>query len=85
MPTCSISSILPAIGSSARDIIAILENLRAAHALNAEIETIAVPYAAKVIRELFMNSAYAGSMGINTVPLSELYAGLTASSGTPVA
>ena len=32
------------------------------------------PYAAKVIRELFMNSAYAGRMGINTVPLSELYA-----------
>jgi squalene-associated FAD-dependent desaturase len=45
-----------------------------ASALNAEIETIAVPYAAKVIRELFMNSAYAGAMGINTVPLSELYA-----------
>jgi squalene-associated FAD-dependent desaturase len=47
-----------------------------ASALNAEIETIAVPYAAKVIRELFMNSAYAGAMGINTVPLSELYAGV---------
>jgi zeta-carotene desaturase len=45
-----------------------------ASALNAEIETIAVPYAAKVIRELFMNSAYAGSMGMNTVPLSALYA-----------
>jgi zeta-carotene desaturase len=44
-----------------------------ASALNAEIETIAVPYAAKVIRELFMNSALAGRMGINTVPLSELY------------
>ena len=49
-----------------------------ASALNAEIETIAVPYAAKVIRELFMNSAYAGSMGINTVPLSQLYAGVPA-------
>lgn len=49
-----------------------------ASALNAEIETIAVPYAAKVIRELFMNSAYAGAMGINTVPLSELYAGVPA-------
>ncbi|HVU46446.1 MAG TPA: hydroxysqualene dehydroxylase HpnE, partial [Terracidiphilus sp.] len=49
-----------------------------ASALNAEIETIAVPYAAKVIRELFMNSAYAGSMGINMVPLSELYAGVPA-------
>jgi len=47
-----------------------------ASALNAEIEHIALPYAAKVIRELFMNSAYAGRMGINTVPLSELYAGV---------
>jgi squalene-associated FAD-dependent desaturase len=45
-----------------------------ASALNAEIESIAVPYAAKVIRELFMNSADAGKMGINTVPLSDLYA-----------
>src|SRR5271169_669312 len=32
---------------------------------------------AKVIRELFMNSASAGSMGMSTVPLSELYAGAT--------
>jgi zeta-carotene desaturase len=47
-----------------------------ASALNAEIESIAVPYAAKVIRELFMNSAEAGRMGINTVPLSQLYAGV---------
>lgn len=47
-----------------------------ASALNAEIEQIAVPYAAKVIRELFMNSAEAGRMGINSVPLSELYAGV---------
>ena len=47
-----------------------------ASALNAEIEHIAVPYAAKVIRELFMNSAEAGRMGISTVPLSELYAGV---------
>jgi squalene-associated FAD-dependent desaturase len=47
-----------------------------ASALNAEIEHIALPYAAKVIRELFMNSAYAGRMGINTVPLSDLYAGV---------
>jgi zeta-carotene desaturase len=45
-----------------------------ASALNAEIEEIAVPYAAKVVRELFMNSAVAGSMGMSTVPLSELYA-----------
>ena len=47
-----------------------------ASALNAEIEHIAVPYAAKEIRELFMNSAEAGRMGINSVPLSELYGGL---------
>jgi len=46
-----------------------------ASALNADIENIAVPYAAKVIRELFMNSADAGAMGMSTVPLSELYAG----------
>ncbi len=46
-----------------------------ASALNADIENIAVPYAAKVIRELFMNSAEAGCMGMSTVPLSELYAG----------
>ena len=46
-----------------------------ASALNADLDTIALPYAAKVIRELFMNSAEAGSMGMSTVPLSELYAG----------
>lgn len=46
-----------------------------ASALNAEIENIAVHYGAKVIRELFMNSAQAGAMGMSTVPLSELYAG----------
>lgn len=49
-----------------------------ASALNAEIESIALPYAAKVIRELFMNSAEAGKMGINTVPLTELYANVPA-------
>ena len=48
-----------------------------ASALNAEIDTIAMPYAAKVIRELFMNSAFAGSMGMSTMPLSQLYAGVT--------
>jgi zeta-carotene desaturase len=48
-----------------------------ASALNAEIDAIAVPYAAKVIRELFLNSAQAGSMGMSTLPLSELYAGVT--------
>ena len=46
-----------------------------ASALNADIDSIALPYAAKVIRELFMNSAEAGSMGMSTVPLGELYAG----------
>jgi zeta-carotene desaturase len=46
-----------------------------ASALNADVDSIALPYAAKVIRELFMNSAQAGSMGMSTVPLSELYAG----------
>ena len=46
-----------------------------ASALNAEIDTIAVPYAAKVIRELFLNSTQAGAMGMSSVPLSELYAG----------
>jgi zeta-carotene desaturase len=48
-----------------------------ASALNAEIDEIALPYAAKVIRELFMNSAFAGSMGMSTVPLSQLYARVT--------
>jgi squalene-associated FAD-dependent desaturase len=47
-----------------------------ASALNAEIDAISVPYAAKVIRELFLNSVQAGSMGMSTVPLSELYAGV---------
>ncbi|MGB8259569.1 MAG: hydroxysqualene dehydroxylase HpnE [Terracidiphilus sp.] len=47
-----------------------------ASALNAEIDQIALPYAAKVLRELFMNSAWAGAMGMSTVPLSALYAGV---------
>ena len=46
-----------------------------ASALNADLDVIALPYAAKVIRELFMNSAEAGSMGMSTVPLSKLYSG----------
>jgi zeta-carotene desaturase len=46
-----------------------------ASALNADLDSIALPYAAKVIRELFMNSAEAGSMGMSMVPLSDLYAG----------
>jgi len=49
-----------------------------ASALNAYIDSIALPYAAKVIRELFMYSAEAGSMGMSTVPLSDLYAGAQA-------
>ncbi len=44
-----------------------------ASALNADLDQIAQPYAAKVIRELFLNSAYAGAMGMSRVPLSELY------------
>ncbi|MGH9599727.1 MAG: hydroxysqualene dehydroxylase HpnE, partial [Terracidiphilus sp.] len=46
-----------------------------ASALNADLDSIAVSYAAKVVRELFMNSAAAGRMGLSTVPLSDLYAG----------
>ncbi len=46
-----------------------------ASALNADLDAISVPYAAKVIRELFMNSAEAGAMGMSSVPLSELYDG----------
>jgi zeta-carotene desaturase len=46
-----------------------------ASALNGDVDVIALPYAAKVIRELFLNSAEAGSMGMSTVPLSELYSG----------
>ena len=48
-----------------------------ASALNAEIDQIGLPYAAKVIRELFMNSALAGSMGMSKLPLSELYRPVT--------
>lgn len=48
-----------------------------ASALNAELDSIALPYAAKVIRELFMNSAYAGSMGLSALPLSGLYSSVT--------
>jgi squalene-associated FAD-dependent desaturase len=44
-----------------------------ASALNAELDQIAVPYAFKVIRELFLNSAAAGAMGMSRIPLSQLY------------
>jgi zeta-carotene desaturase len=46
-----------------------------ASALNSELDHISLPYATKVMRELFLNSAYAGSMGMSRVPLSDLYAG----------
>jgi squalene-associated FAD-dependent desaturase len=46
-----------------------------ASALNADVDEISLPYAAKVIRELFLNSAQAGAMGMSSVPLSELYGG----------
>jgi zeta-carotene desaturase len=46
-----------------------------ASALNADLDQISFPYAAKVIRELFLNSARAGAMGMSRVPLSELYEG----------
>lgn len=45
-----------------------------ASALNADLDTIALPYAAKVIRELFLASAAAGRMGMARVPLAELHA-----------
>jgi zeta-carotene desaturase len=47
-----------------------------ASALNADLDSIALPYAAMVIRGLFMNSAEAGAMGMSKVPLSQLYAPL---------
>jgi zeta-carotene desaturase len=46
-----------------------------ASALNADVDEIALPYAAKVIRELFLNSAAAGTMGMSSAPLNELYSG----------
>jgi zeta-carotene desaturase len=47
-----------------------------ASALNAELQTISVPYAAMVIRGLFMDSVFGGAMGMSRVPLSDLYAGI---------
>ncbi|HEX3731234.1 MAG TPA: hydroxysqualene dehydroxylase HpnE [Opitutaceae bacterium] len=46
-----------------------------ASALNADLESVSLAYGAKVVRELFLNSAEAGRMGVSTVPLGELYAG----------
>jgi zeta-carotene desaturase len=42
-------------------------------ALNEELDQIAVPYAAQVIRESFLKSEAAGRMGIPMVPLTDLY------------
>jgi squalene-associated FAD-dependent desaturase len=42
-------------------------------ALNEDIDLISVPYAAQVVRESFLKSRAAGSMGIPTVPLTDLY------------
>jgi squalene-associated FAD-dependent desaturase len=42
-------------------------------ALNEDLDRIAVPYAAQVVRESFLKSAGAGKMGLPTVPLTELY------------
>jgi squalene-associated FAD-dependent desaturase len=46
-----------------------------ASALNADLDSIAVPDAAHVMQQVFLNSAEAGNMGMSTVPLSELYSG----------
>jgi squalene-associated FAD-dependent desaturase len=48
-----------------------------ASALNADLDAIAVPYAVKIVREGFLNTAGGGSMGMSRVPLSELYGGVT--------
>ena len=42
-------------------------------ALNEDLDRVAVPHAAQVIRESFLKSAEAGRMGVPTVPLTELY------------
>jgi squalene-associated FAD-dependent desaturase len=42
-------------------------------ALNEDLDQVAVPYAAQVVRESFLKSAAAGRMGIPTVPLTDLY------------
>lgn len=49
-----------------------------ASALNGDLDEIGLNYAAMVIRGLFMDSAEAGVMGMSTVPLSDLYAGIPA-------
>jgi len=52
--------------------------LAIASALNADIDSLSVPYATKIIREGFLNSAAGGTMGMSKVPLSDLYAGAQA-------
>ena len=42
-------------------------------ALNEDLDQISVCYAAQVVRESFLKSAAAGSIGIPTVPLTDLY------------
>ena len=42
-------------------------------ALNEDLDRLSVRYAMQVFRESFLNSAAAGSMGLPSVPLSELY------------
>ena len=42
-------------------------------ALNEDLDQVAVPYGAQVVRESFLKSAAAGRMGIPTVPLTDLY------------
>jgi squalene-associated FAD-dependent desaturase len=46
-----------------------------ASALNADLDKIRLPYAVKVIRQIFLNSPNAGKMGMSTIPLSDLYQG----------
>jgi zeta-carotene desaturase len=42
-------------------------------ALNEDLDRVSSRYAAQVFRESFMNSAQAGSMGVPSIPLSQLY------------
>ncbi len=42
-------------------------------ALNEDLDRVSVHYAAMVFRSAFMQSAQGGSMGVPTIPLSELY------------
>jgi squalene-associated FAD-dependent desaturase len=46
-----------------------------ASALNADLDKIRLPQAFKVVRQIFLNSPTAGTMGMSTIPLSDLYQG----------